>query len=349
MQPLPDGLAIMENLSEAPTPSGRKGRGLSLFSGGLDSQLAVRVLTEQGVHVEAVIFDSPFFGRASDAVRSAEKLGVKVHVVDFTPDIVALIKDPPHGFGSCMNPCIDCHAAMIRRAGELMEKLGFDFVCTGEVLGQRPMSQQRAGMNAVRKSSGLGDRLLRPLSALLLEETYPERAGLVDRSKLLGLEGRNRKPQMELAEKYGIKSYPSPAGGCKLTESGYSKRLANLKEHEGLDDFRLVRVLNYGRHFRLPGGTLVVVGRNRSDNEALRSLASVHDAILRTPFVPGPSVLAVNAANAEDMHSAELICAAYADSGERRSVTVRTFLRSARPSDNDVPVVPRGDFSQFMI
>ena len=163
--------------------------GLSLLSGGLDSQLAIRVLERAGATVEAIAFETPFFG-SERAVAAAKALGVKLHVIDFLADEIELLENPPHGFGGAMNPCIDCHARMIRRAGELMARLGYDFVATGEVRGQRPMSQNAQSLLAVEKASGLKGRLVRPLSAKLLEPTTPEQEGKLDRAKLLDISGR---------------------------------------------------------------------------------------------------------------------------------------------------------------
>jgi hypothetical protein len=221
-----------------PAASPRQGRGLCLLSGGLDSQLTICVLRDQGLHVEAVVFASPFF-KIEAAKRAAEKLNVALHIVSFTQDILGLVSHPPHGFGGGLNPCIDCHARMIRRAGELMAEKGFDFVATGEVLNQRPMSQNRRSLGIVEQDSALNGRLLRPLSALLLEPTVPELEGVVDRTRLLGLNGRSRKPQMELARQFGLVEYPSPAGGCLLTEKGFCRKLADMKANEGLGDERL--------------------------------------------------------------------------------------------------------------
>ena len=174
----------------------KKTRGLSLFSGGLDSQLAVKVLQRAGAHVEAITFVTPFFS-PDTAIKAAKALGVELHLIDFTSDEIALIKNPPHGFGSAMNPCIDCHATMIKRAGEIMLEKGFDFIATGEVVNQRPMSQNKQAMRTVEKSCGFEGRLVRPLSALLLEPTIPETEGLLDRSKLLDLSGRRRERDSE--------------------------------------------------------------------------------------------------------------------------------------------------------
>ena len=330
-----------------PAPAGRVGRGLCLLSGGLDSQLAICVLRGQGLHVEAVVFASPFFKIAA-AKQAAARLGVTLHVVEFTRDILALVKHPPHGFGGAMNPCIDCHALMIRRAGELMAQKGFDFVATGEVLNQRPMSQNRRSLEIVEKDAELGGRLLRPLSALLLEPTLPEREGVVDRSRLLGLNGRSRKPQMALAETYGLKEYPSPAGGCLLTEKGFCRKLAELKTHEGLDDEALVRLLPYGRHFRLPGGAKCVVGRDSHDNGVLKGARRQGDLLLHTVNVPGPTVLIPGGAGPEDVALAGGICAAYGDHGARQDVTLR-FISDEGASERQVAPLPKEQFLSWML
>ncbi len=287
----------------------KKARGLSLLSGGLDSQLAVCVLRDAGAEVEGVTFATPFF--APDAARkAAAALGIVLHVVDFTDDEIALVKDPPHGFGGAMNPCIDCHATMIRRAGELMTQLGYDFVATGEVLNQRPMSQNRQSLGVVERASGLAGRLVRPLCAQLLEPTIPEQEGLIDRSKLLGLSGRRREPQFELARKYGLTDYPSPAGGCKLTEKGFGRRLKDLMVHEGLDDRRLVELLNIARRFRLPDGTGVILGRDANENAALTKARAESDTLVAPISVPGPTALIPKVCTPEGLdQAAGIVCA----------------------------------------
>ena len=287
----------------------KKCRGLSLISGGLDSQLAVCVLRDAGAEVEGVTFETPFF-KADAARRAAAALGVKLHVVDFTDDEIALVKNPPHGFGGAMNPCIDCHAAMIRRAGELMASLGYDFVATGEVLNQRPMSQNRQSLGVVARTSGLEGRLVRPLCAQLLDPTIPEQEGKLDRAKLLGLSGRRREPQFELAKKYGLTDYPSPAGGCKLTEKGFGHKLRDLLEHEGLDERRLVELLLVARRFRLPDGTSVILGRDANENRLLAARRTPSDTLVAPVSVPGPTALLPRVASAADLDAAtRLVCA----------------------------------------
>jgi len=269
-------------------------KGLSLMSGGLDSQLAVRVLERAGAEVEAVCFSTPFFSPKA-AQEASAALGVKLHVVDFTDDEIALIEHPPHGFGGAMNPCIDCHATMIKRAGELMAQLGYDFVATGEVQGQRPMSQNKQSLGIVERSSGLVGRLVRPLSAKLLEPTIPEQEGMLDREKLLDISGRSRDRQIALAKEFGIVDYPSPAGGCKLTEDGFGRKLKDMLDHEGLKNRRLVELLLIGRHYRLPDGTGIVVGRDKTDN-ALIDAAACLGEVVRIPDVPGPHTLIIGKA-----------------------------------------------------
>ncbi len=262
-------------------------KGLSLMSGGLDSQLAVRVLERAGAYVEAITFETPFF-TSERAVAAAKALGVKIHVVDFLDDELALIRNPPHGFGGAMNPCIDCHATMIRRAGELMAELGYDFVATGEVRGQRPMSQNAQSLLTVEKASGLKGRLVRPLSAKFLEPTIPELEGRLDRERLLDLSGRARDRQIALAAEFGIVDYPSPAGGCKLTEDAFGHRLRDLMEHEGFGDRSLIEMLSVGRRFRLPDGTGVILGRNAEENARLAKCAGT---VVAFDDVPGPTAL----------------------------------------------------------
>ena len=336
-----------QTVSVESSAGGRRGRGLCLLSGGLDSQLAVCVLRAQGVSVEGVVFASPFF-KIVAAKQAAENLGLTLHVVDFTRDILGLVKQPTHGFGGALNPCIDCHALMIRRAGELMTEKGFDFVATGEVLNQRPMSQNRRSLGIVEKDSTLGGRLVRPLSALLLEPTLPETEGLIDRSRLLGLSGRTRKPQMELAAQYGLKEYPSPAGGCLLTEKGFCRKLDDLRQHEGLDSERLVRLLLCGRHFRLPGGAKCVAGRDSRDNAALKQARAEEDVLLHTVNVPGPTALIQGGASAADIALAAGICAAYGDHGDRTDITVKV-VRKDGASENSVAPLAKEQFLEWML
>ena len=289
-------------------------KGLSLMSGGLDSQLAVRVLERAGAEVEAVCFETPFF-KSKEAAKAAAALGVKLHVIDFTDDEIALVRNPPHGFGGAMNPCIDCHATMIKRAGELMTELGYDFVATGEVQGQRPMSQNSQSLKTVEKASGLKGRLVRPMSAKLLEPTIPELEGKLDRDRLLDISGRSRDRQIALAAEFGIVDYPSPAGGCKLTEDGFCRKLKDLMDHEGLDDRRLVELLVVGRRFRLAGGSSVILGRDANENAMLRALPY---RTVEIAGLPGPTALIPDLKCDADLEAATEIVRAWSRGGTGR-------------------------------
>ncbi len=314
----------------------KKARGLSLFSGGLDSQLAVCVLRAAGAEVEGVTFETPFFS-ATEARKAAAAINLPLRVIDFTDDEIALIENPPHGFGGAMNPCIDCHAKMIARAGELMTELGYDFVATGEVLNQRPMSQNKQALGVVEKCSGLAGRLVRPLCAQLLEPTIPEQEGLLDRSKLLGLSGRRREPQQELAKQFGLVDYPSPAGGCKLTEKGFGRRLKDLKDHEGLKERRLVELLNYARRFRLPDGTGVILGRDARDNRLLKEVAAPTDTLVAPVTVPGPTALIPKLRSDADLDLVrQIVCAWSRYDQFPDDITVRVTSNGSS-SDSKVP------------
>ena len=323
--------------------------GLSLLSGGLDSQLAICVLREAGAEVEAVTFETPFFSAAA-ARKAAAALGAKLHVIDFTDDEIALVKAPPHGFGGAMNPCIDCHATMIRRAGEVMSDLGYDFVATGEVLNQRPMSQTKQSLGVVEKSSGLAGRLVRPLCAQLLAPTIPEQEGKLDRSKLLALSGRRREPQMELARKFGLTDYPSPAGGCKLTEKAFGRKLKDLLDHEGLDDRRLVEFLNVGRRFRLPGGTGVILGRDAGDNQLLVKCRAPEETIVAPVSVPGPTALLPHVASEADLDAVtRLVCAWSRTDAFHGDVTVKVITDGATATRIVPRPYSRDPFLQFQL
>lgn len=304
-------------------------RALGLFSGGLDSMLAAAVLRAQGIDVTLICFVTPFFG-AARARESAAHLGLPLMEVDITGKYLPLIYDPPHGFGRGHNPCIDCHTLMLREAGALMAAAGFDFLFTGEVLGQRPMSQNRGSLNLIARESGFADLLLRPLCAQLLKATAPEVRGWVDRERLLNLSGRGRKRQLALAETYGITRFPAPAGGCRLTDPRYSVRLKELLGHKREATRLDLELLKYGRHFRLPGGAKAVVGRTQRDNEALETLISPGDFLLKVVQYPGPLVLGRGVESEDDLEAAAGLAAAYSDAPEGAPVTV-----TAEPGGSD--------------
>jgi len=265
-------------------------KALALFSGGLDSLLAVKLLEQQGVKVIPVCFESPFFS-CKKAIQTGKKNNIFVNVVRLEQDYIEMIHDPKHGYGKNMNPCIDCHAFMYKKLGDMLEKYNADFLISGEVLGQRPMSQHMNGLNAVAKWSGFKDLIVRPLSQKLLPDTKPIRERWIDKNLLLDLQGRNRIPQIELAEKFGISEYPTPAGGCLLTDPGYSKRLFDLKKYNMFAQ-RFITFLNVGRQFRLDYSTKLIIGRNQNDNEYMEKLiekdVNNKNIVLKAKEIPGP-------------------------------------------------------------
>ena len=244
-------------------------KALALLSGGLDSTLAIKVLLEQGIEVEAINFTSPFClcsgskGNCHAATAAAGRLGVKLHYEKCGQDYLDMLAKPKYGYGRQINPCLDCRIFKLRRAKELMPEIGASFLVTGEVLDQRPMSQRRDTLDICERDTGLRGLILRPLSARVLRPTLPEERGWVDRSKLLAIRGRGRKPQIALAQSLGVTDYPCPGGGCLLTYEGFAAKVRDLLERgEGLNPWN-VALLRVGRHFRLPGGTKLVVGKQR--------------------------------------------------------------------------------------
>jgi tRNA-uridine 2-sulfurtransferase len=301
-------------------------KGIGLLSGGLDSMLAVKVLQEQGIHVECVCFVTPFFG-PEKAQLANRQLNIPLHVVDITDAHLVMLKAPRYGFGKNMNPCIDCHGLMLREAGALLDKLGAQFLFTGEVLGERPMSQNRNALRSVEKLAGLQGRILRPLSAQLLPETIPETDGIVDRSRLLAIEGRSRKPQIALAEKYGIQEFPEPAGGCLLTDPGYSRRLRDLMQRGDDLSRRNLELLKVGRHLRFDDGTKIIIGRNERENERIERLRQTGDVtIVIDNDMPGPTILVVGGGHAAAIGFAAAACVRYSFAAAESSAPVAVTL-----------------------
>jgi len=270
----------------------KKVKALVLLSGGLDSMLAAKILAEQGIEVTGISFISCFFG-AEKAEKAVQQLGIELKKVDFKKEHLEMVKNPASGYGKCLNPCIDCHALMIKGAGEVAEREGYDFIATGEVLGQRPMSQNGGALERVKKLAGV--EVLRPLSALLLPETELEKNGLVDRKKLLDISGRTRGRQMELAKKYGLKDYPSPAGGCLLTDPAFSQRAREMIKNWPKCGPEDIELLKHGRVFWLGlKKVLVVVGRDKEDCQTLEKLAKKGDIIMELGEVKGPLTVVRN-------------------------------------------------------
>lgn len=268
-------------------------KAIVLISGGLDSILAAKLIERQGIEVIYLNFKIPFFHK--DKISAEEKIaknyGIDLKSVDISGEFLKMLEKPLYGFGSNMNPCIDCKILMLKKAKQLMKDWDAGFVVTGEVLGQRPMSQNRDSLELIEKESGLEDLLVRPLSAKLLGATIPEREGWIDREKLKNYSGRSRLEQMKLAKELGVENYPAPAGGCLLTDPEFSKRLRELIEHKELTQNN-VELLKVGRHFRLRPETKLIVGRNQAENEELERLGCDGDYLLYPALdMAGPTAL----------------------------------------------------------
>ncbi len=244
-----------------------KNKIVSLFSGGLDSILIVYIMRELGFEVVPVCFSTPFFP-ADKALEIARENELELKVVDITAEYISMLKNPQYGYGKHLNPCIDCHGMMLSKAYEIMLAERALFICSGEVVSQRPMSQTKNSLAAVDKVSKVKDYIVRPLSQRLLPDTLPIREGLVKKEQLLNLSGRSRKPQIELAKKYRLPSIPSSGGGCLLTTSGYSKRVQDLLDFDMLT-VETLAFLHRGRHFRIDKHTKLILGKNQGDNKFL--------------------------------------------------------------------------------
>lgn len=276
----------------------RKPKAVALLSGGLDSSLAVRMMLQQGVDVEAVAVKTPFCdfdcgkGCGHRVKEVADELGIRLKTVYFGEDYLLMLKNPKHGYGSGMNPCVDCRGMMYRAAKEHMENIGADFIVTGEVLFQRPMSQNSRALRIIEDEAGVKGKVLRPLSARQLAPTEPEMAGIVDREKLGVIKGRSRKGQLALAKHFGIAKPPNAAGGCLLTDPAFSKRIRDLFDHadgDSVPSLNDVELLKVGRHFRIGGKTKLVVGRNQDENEVLKALATERDVMMEARDFVGPT------------------------------------------------------------
>jgi tRNA-specific 2-thiouridylase len=307
--------------------SGRRVRALCLLSGGLDSALAAKLILEQGIGLRGVHFVIPFGRRRRSGPdtpinRVSDSLGIQCDVVRLGEDFLEVVRNPRHGYGANVNPCIDCRIHMLRKAGELMRRWEMEFVVTGEVLGQRPMSQRLDTIRRIEKESGLEGRIVRPLSARLLAASEPENAGLVDRTGFLDIRGRSRKDLLRLADEKGVRGFSSPGGGCPLTDPCYARRVRDLLQYDMLT-LGNVDLLGVGRHFRLPNGAKLVVGRHKQDNDMLENLAGDRDLLLTTPDIPGPTAVLVGDVDREAEHTAAGVVARYSDASAGEHVRVR--------------------------
>jgi len=324
-------------------------KAVALFSGGLDSMLAIRIMQEQGFEVEALNIRTTFDCCKVPAAQAAIELGVRVTVLSVGDDYLDVLRSPRHGYGKGCNPCVDCRAYMGRMAKQLMDEIGACVVVTGELLGQRPNSQKRQQLDLVAKEAGLQGRLLRPLSAKMLPPTIPEQEGLIDRDKLYDFTGRSRRPLIELAQQLGIDEIPTPSTGCALTEKTFVPRVEDLLSHQpdaARWDFEL---LNTGRHLRLDERTKVVIGRDERENAVLESFFKRQDAgdvLLVAPenFV-GPLALLIGPADDEHVATAGALLIRYTRQCDPDNATIRiseggasrVCTAAADPSVDELP------------
>lgn len=317
---------------------------LVLFSGGLDSTLAVKVMLEQGLDVEAASFTTPFCLCDKCAVGSVVKtFGIKAHTIFLGKEYLDLLTDPPHGYGSQMNPCIDCRILMLRKAKELAQKIGAECIVTGEVLDERPFSQTKRSMERIEKAAGLEGKILRPLSAKLLPETKAEKSGLVDREKLFSIRGRRRVPQMDMAKEWGINDYPCPSGGCLLTDPRFSDRLREFLKHNEFLRIEDVSLLRIGRHFRVDG-CKIVVGRNEEENNHLLSIARKRKRpYLEVVGYMGPITILEDGCPDKVVEKAAEITVRYSDAAKGVEVDVKhalaqnvTILKASAANDDEI-------------
>ncbi|MCX6834026.1 MAG: hypothetical protein NTW07_02645 [candidate division Zixibacteria bacterium] len=327
----------------------RRGHAIALFSGGLDSALAILLILHQNIEVTALTFMTHFgcdlgdrSSCGSDPFPTAEKFGFNVKLMHLGQKFVDIVANPQFGRGREMNVCIDCRILMLREAKALMEITNADFIITGEVLGQRPFSQVRDKLRVVERESGLQGKLLRPLSARLLPPTDPELRGLVDRNQLEGINGRSRKRQLELAAQFDLVDYPSPAGGCLLTDHGYSSRLRDLMLHADRLTFDDLNLLKVGRHFRLDSHTRIIVGRNEAENNQMASMKKSHHFLLEAPDVGSPLTLLVGDPSETNLRLAGAITARYSSGRHLPSVLIK-WVRLSDDHEETFAVQPADD------
>ncbi|KOR26276.1 DUF814 domain-containing protein [Clostridium sp. L74] len=316
-------------------------RALAMVSGGLDSILAAKLIKDQGIDVIGICFRSYFFNE-KNAEKMTKQIGIPLEVVDFSKAHFQMVKSPKHGYGKNINPCIDCHAMMMRYSGELLKKFNADFIITGEVLNQRPMSQNKASLNVVKKESGYEDKILRPLCAKVLPPTEMELKNLVDREKLLDISGRSRKIQMELAEKWGIIEYPSPAGGCKLTEPNYAKRLKELLKYKENLEERDLQLLKYGRHFRISENCKIISTRTKDEGDIIKNYLSSKDYMFLACDYNGSTVVIIGEPSEIDIKLAAEITGRYSKGKDEDKIKVK-YGKVNTDLNNIIEVKPASD------
>ena len=323
-------------------------KAVALLSGGLDSILAIQIILEQGIDVIGVCFALPYCSLDDNGKSIAEKialkLGIEFRMETMGRDYLEIVKRPKYGHGTGMNPCIDCKIYMLKRAKEIMEIEEAEFVITGEVLGQRPMSQHRIALNILERDSGMQGRLLRPLSAKHLPETIAEKEGLVDRSRLLGIKGRGRKEQIALAKEKGINIYIPAAGGCVLTDKFFTRKMKDILDHDEDIDWDDILILNIGRHFRF-GRSKIIVGRNEKENTALSKMRKPGDYIFELPEeIPGPLTLLQEEKSAKAIELAAALTLRYSDLKQKNAVVMYGEYYKTNTIEADVSVIDDTDF-----
>ncbi|MBF0594105.1 MAG: hypothetical protein HQL22_03985 [Candidatus Omnitrophica bacterium] len=320
-----------------------------LLSGGLDSTLVGEMMVKEGIELLAVNYKTPFcqcdkkgvHGCAHTALTVASRLGIKCRVINAGEDFLKILQHPKHGYGANMNPCQDCRILFFRKAKEIMEEIGASFIITGEVVGQRPMSQLKRQLTLIEKESGLEGMVVRPLSAKLLPPSIPEEKGWINRDHLLSMSGRSRKPQVMLAKELGLNDYPCAAGGCLLTDPGFAKRVKDLKVY-GPFDMPNIEILKVGRHFRLSRQAKLVVGRNEQENNYLLRVAKPGEHIFKTIDIPGPVALGRGVLSLEHIEFAARTVCWYSDLNARLSADIS----HAVVGEANVEVIPSFPLSE---
>jgi tRNA U34 2-thiouridine synthase MnmA/TrmU len=301
---------------------------VALLSGGLDSRLAVKMMQNKGFDVTAVAIKTPFCdfdcgrGCGFEIRETADTLGVDLKTVYLGDEYIEMLKNPKYGYGSGMNPCIDCRAMMFKAGKKVMEDIGAEFIISGEVLGQRPMSQHAPALRTIEKESGLEGKIVRPLSGALLQQTEPEVRGLIKREDLGKIHGRSRKEQIKLAQQFGFENPPNAGGGCLLTDPRFAIRAKDLFRHTETPTINDIDLLKIGRHFRFDTKTKLIVGRNMKENEMLKTLALRDDVLLETKDYVGPISLLRGLDSVNNLKLAAAITFRYSDAPTDLSVVV---------------------------
>ncbi len=314
----------------------KKYKAIALLSGGLDSRLAVKMMLDQGIELEAVNFVTAFCtctaksSCKSEASKAAAEFGIPLKVLNATDEILTAVREPRHGFGRGLNPCLDCRISMFRRAGRRMRETGAGFIVTGEVWGERPMSQRPDAMRIIERESGLEGLIVRPLCAHLFEPSLPEREGWVDRGRMMAIAGRSRKPQMQLAAELGVYDYPCPAGGCLLCDRNFSARLRMLLAENPEPGIAEIQALKLGRLFISSSGSRIIIPRNEEETSRLEALARPGDIIMSADGFAGPTTLIKGAGDGDgSIEEAAALTARYGRAREEETVSISWRLAGA--------------------